>query len=115
MALYDRLLGRDDLGNPVSGKVPIHYFQAAVALWAKGKITGAQAQAIAEATSGLPFDSGEVTELQALVATVPTGSTTALKADRALRLQEIDQILLLVEVGMPPLDTPAKIKIALGV
>jgi hypothetical protein len=29
MALYDRLLGRDDPGNPVANKIPIHQLQAA--------------------------------------------------------------------------------------
>ena len=53
MALYDRLLRRDDAGNPVQNKIGIHTFQAAASEWARGKITGAQASAIIAATSGL--------------------------------------------------------------
>jgi hypothetical protein len=43
MAPYDRLLGRDDAGNPVANKIPIHQFQAAVAEWSRAKLTGVQA------------------------------------------------------------------------
>src|SRR5262245_50888951 len=110
MALYDRLLGRDDAGNPVPNKIPIHAFQATIAQWGRGSITGVQAQAIVTAVSGAPLDAGEQTEAQTLVNTVPTGTTTANKADRALRLREVDEILLLADTLAPAYDTPAQVK-----
>lgn len=113
MGLYLRLMNAD----PVGTRIPVHQFQALVALWAKGKITAQQAQAGMTIISGEPLTPAEVTEVQALVATVPTGATTANQAARALRLIEIDQILLAVshDPKIPPLDTEAGVKAALGV
>lgn len=115
MALYDRLLGRNDAGQPVLNRIPIHQFQSTIAEWARGRITGAQANAIITALSGAALDAGEVTEATTLVNTVPTGATTANKADRALRLQEIDHVLLLADAQSPGYTTPALVKARLGV
>ena len=111
MALYDRLLGID-LSNP---RIPVHQFQAVVAEWARGQITAVQARAAIAAASGAPLTAGEETEVQTLVSTVPVGTTTANKADRALRLLEIDQVLLMVNSGLAPYTTAAAIKTRLGV
>lgn len=111
MGLYERLLGTD--ANP---KIPVHQFQAIVGLWAKGGMTLAQARtAIAFVSGGVALTSAEETEAQALVASVPTGSTTANQAARALRLSEIDQVLLLADARVPPFNTVAGIKGRLGV
>jgi S1-C subfamily serine protease len=59
MAPYDRLLGRDDAGNPVANKIPIHQFQAAVAEWSRAKLTGVQANSIITAVSGAPLTPAE--------------------------------------------------------
>ncbi len=111
MGLYERILGIDAT-NP---KVPIHQLQAAMAEWARGNITGAQANAIIAAASGAPLTPAEVTEATTLVGTVPTGGTTANQAARALRLLEIDQVLLIADLKAPPYDTAQAIKTRLGV
>jgi hypothetical protein len=108
MAPYDRLLGRDDAGNPVANKIPIHQFQAAVAEYSRAKLTGVQANSIITAVSGEPLTPAEQTEVQTLVNTVisiaVTGSTAAQgdgRSQRAMRLFEIDQVLLLADTGAP--------------
>lgn len=113
MGLYDRLLGIDG-ANP---KIPVHQFQSIAAEWARGNMTGVQANAaIADPKcSGAPLTAAEQTEAQTLVNTVPVGTTTALKADRALRLLEIEQVLNLVDLRLPPYDTVAAVKTRLGV
>lgn len=111
MALYLRLLGTD----PANPKIPIHAFQAIVAQWAKGGMTVAQARAGIERVSGSPLTAAEETEAQTLVASVPTGGTTANQAARALRMMEIDQVLLCADAGVAPFDTEAGIKARLGV
>jgi len=115
MPLYDRLLGRDDAGNRVGGKISIHQFQAVCAEWAKGRITGPQAQAIITAISGLALSTEEQAEALALVNTVPVGTTAQLKAERALRILEIDEVLLLADVAAPGYDTPTAVRAKLGV
>jgi hypothetical protein len=110
MGLYERILGVDAT-NP---KIPVHAFQALAAQWAKGKITSQQAQAGVTKISGAPLTAGEVTEVNALVASVPTGTSSAQQAARALRMAEIDQILLLADAQIAPYDTPAGIRAGLG-
>lgn len=111
MALYDRLLGVD----PVGAKIPVHAFQAIVAQWAKGGMTLAQARAGVIQVSGVALTPAEEAEVQTLVNSVPTGSTTANQAARALRMAEIDQVLLLADSRIPPFDTAAGIRARLGV
>lgn len=105
MALYERLLGGDDVA-----KIPVHAFQATLAEFARGVITGAQAQAIINAVSGAPLSPEDVTEAQALLATI-TGSTTAKLARAAL----IDHVLLLADIRAPGYDTPQALRTRLGV
>ena len=111
MGLYERLMGVDT-ANP---KIPVHQFQALVAEWAKGQITAAQARAGITQISGAALTPAEETEIQTLVNTVPTGTTAAVKADRALRLLEIDEVMLLVDSRIPPYDNPANVRTRLGV
>jgi hypothetical protein len=111
MGLYERLLGID-AANP---KIPIHAFQGIVSQWAKGGMTVAQARAGIERVSGAPLTAAEETEAQTLVSSVPTGGTTAQQAARALRMLEIDQVLLCADAGVAPFDTAAGIKARLGV
>ena len=111
MGLYLRLLGTD----PANPKIPIHAFQAIVGLWAKGNMTLAQARAGITLVSGAALTPAEEAEVQTLVNTVPTGGTTANQAARALRLVQIDQCLLCADALVPPLDTEAGLKAALGV
>jgi hypothetical protein len=111
MGLYERLLGID----PVGTKIPIHTFQAMVSQWAKGGLTLAQARQAVVIVSGVALTSAEEAEVQTLVNSVPTGNTTANQAARALRMMEIDQVLLLADNHIPPYDTPAGIRARLGV
>src|SRR5687767_15148284 len=108
MALYQRLLGNEQ-------KIPIHAFQSVVGLWAKDNMTVAQARAAIELVSGSPPTTAEEAEVQTLVNSVPTGSTAANQAERALRLLHIDQCLLCAAHRIAPLDTEAGLKAALGV
>lgn len=116
MALADRLCGVAG-----SNKIPIHSFQAIIAEWARGNITGAQAQAALEQSSGAPLTAGEVTEATNLVSSITsipvTGSAAQIadgRARRALRAQEIDQVLLLADGRLAPYDDPATVKTRLG-
>jgi hypothetical protein len=117
VALYERLLKLD----PARPRIPVHQFQSVAAEWARGKITAADANTIIAACSGgVGLDAGESTEAQTLVGTVTaipiTGTAVQIadgRARRALRVQEIDQVLLLA--GMPGYDTAAALKAKLGV
>jgi hypothetical protein len=109
MGLYERILRLEE------PKLPVHAFQSVAAEWARGNLTGAQANTIIGALTGVPLDATAVAEATALVATVPTGSTATNKADRALRLNEIDQVLLLADAKAPGYDTVAALKARLGV
>lgn len=110
MALYDRLIGLDDAGQPVEGKIPVHQFQALMAEFARGIITGAEAQEAITFMTGTPLDPAGVTEVQQLIATV-TGSA----ATRLARVKVIDDVLMLAEVQIPNYDRPADVKARLGV
>lgn len=105
MGLYERLMGLDP--NP---QIPIHYFSATMGEFARGRITLAQAQAIASAASGVPLTAGEVTEAATLLGTI-TGAATA----KLARAKEIDDVLLLAEQRMPQYSTPALVRTRLGV
>lgn len=105
MALFERLAGTEE------PKVPIHQFQALAAEWARGNLTGVQANAAIASLTGAALDAEASTEAQNLVNTVPTGNTTANQAARALRLLEIDQVLLLLDVAI---YTPAQARTRLG-
>lgn len=111
MALYDRLLGID-AANP---KIPVHQFEAVCHEWATGGITAQQARDAIAAVSGTPLTAAEETEVQALVGSVPTGSTTANQAARALRLHLIACVLQMADAQLAPYTTAAAIKTRLGV
>lgn len=108
MALIERLMGLEET------KIPVHQFEAIAAEWARGQMTGAQAQAAIVLNSGLAMDSACIAEAQALVNTIPTGTTTANKVDRLERMMVIEQVLLLADTLTPPYDTPAGVRARLG-
>jgi hypothetical protein len=117
-SLYERLMG----AHPDRPKIPVHQFQSIAAEWARGNVTGPQANTYVEQVSGVSLDATEQQEAQDLVDTVlaipVTGSATAIadgRARRALRIQEIDQVLLLAETRIAPYDTPAAVRARLGV
>lgn len=106
MGLYERLLGVDAT-NP---KISIHGFSSMMGEFARGALTGAQAQAGVEVISGAPLTAGEVTEAQTLLGTI-TGTAT----QKLLRAKEIDDVLILGEHGVVQYDTAAELKTRLGV
>jgi hypothetical protein len=91
-------------------KISVHHFQAALAEFARTQITGAQAQALIEQSSGAPLSASEATEAQALLATI-TGNATA----KLARAKEIDDVLLLAEGTLVPYNTPQAVATRLGV
>jgi hypothetical protein len=109
VALYDRLmgLGGDD---PAQSKLSVHTFTATLGEFARGVISGAQAQAIIDADTGAPLDPAGIAEAQALLATV-TGSAT----NKLMRAKRIEDALLLAERRVPGYDTVAAVKAKLGV
>jgi hypothetical protein len=109
LALYDRLLGRDDAGNPVTSRIPVHLFSSLMGEVARGRVTNAQAlQAITDAT-GQALDAAGQTDAQTLLATI-TGSATA----KLLRAKEIDDVLISGENNVI-YPTPSLVKTRLGV
>lgn len=114
MALYERVLGITDAGDTnVPGRIPIHQFVAVMGEFARGRVTGAQAQAIVERVSGSPLTAGEAQEAQTLLGTV-TGST----ANKLARAKEIEDVLVIAERGRggdPSYGTPSQVKARLGV
>jgi len=82
----------------------------------RGKITSAQANTAQQAISGGPaLNAAELTEVSTLIASVPTGTTTANQAARSLRLLEIEQILYLGDLLIAGYDTPTALKAKLGI
>ena len=90
-------------------KLPVHQFQAIAAEWRRGSMTGAQA------ATALGLNANEQAEAQAIVNTVPTGTTTANRLDRLEKQQAIDQVLLIAEMRIAPLDTPQAVRTRLGI
>lgn len=111
MALYLRILGRD----PINPKIQVHQFESIVYLWAINLMTVQQARDAILVLSGAPLTAAEETEVQTLVATVPTGTTSAQQAARALALHKIATVLQLADADIAPFNTEAGIKTALGV
>jgi hypothetical protein len=104
MALYDRLMGLGGI------KIPVHGFQATLAEFGRGQMTGAQAQTAIGFMSGEVLTPAEVTEAQTLLASI-SGNVTA----KLARVVEIDHVLLLAEQRAPGYDTSAAVKVRLGV
>jgi hypothetical protein len=105
MGLYERLIGLDG-----STKLPLHAFQAVMAEFGRGRLTGAQAQNVINAISGEPLSPDEIAETQTLIATV-TGTAMA----KLARVVEIDHVLLLAEHRAPGYATPQELRTRLGV
>lgn len=116
--LYERILGQ----HATLPKIPVHGFQATAAEWARARLTGAQANTAITVMSGQPLGATGQTEAQDLVNTVTsiavTGTAVQIadgKASRALRIQEIDQVLLLADSGIAGYSTAAGLVARLGV
>lgn len=111
MALYDRLLGRDEAGAPVSGKIPVHQFQAVMAERARGVLaSNAAARDVINGMLADPLSASEEQEAVALLNTI-SGAVTA----KLARAKEIDDVLLLGERGASGYALPSQVKARLGV
>ena len=91
-------------------RIPVHFFQAALAEVGRGRMTGAQAQSAVEIASGQALSAAEVVEATTLLATI-SGSTTA----KLARAKEIDDVLLLAQHRVERYDTPLAVALRLGV
>jgi glycyl-tRNA synthetase beta subunit len=117
MALYERLLGRDDNGVKVEGKIPIHQFQAVLAERARGMLTTNAAardviNSIITNRGGQPLSPAEETEAVTLLTTITSLANATAKLARA---KEIDDVLMLGDFGPAGYVTPTQIKARLGV
>lgn len=110
MALYDRLIGFNDAGDRVDNKIPLHQFASLLAEFGRGKLTGQQAQDAIVALTGAPLDAAGIAEATTLLQTI--AGTAVAKLARAVEIQDV---LILGEGRIVQYDTPAEIKVRLGV
>jgi hypothetical protein len=111
MPLYDRLCGRNDSGEDVENRFPLHSFNATLGEFARGQITGAQAQVIVNTLTGAPLSPSEITEATTLLATVTSAGNAAARLARA---KLIEDVLILAEIGAPGYTTPTQVRTRLG-
>lgn len=112
MSLYERLIGRDDLGNIVEGRIEVRFFGAMMGEVARGSITKPRAGAIIAEVTGVPLTPSEQTEALALLDSILNLGTAAAKLARA---KEIDDILGLAVFGkVLEYDTPTELRTRLG-
>lgn len=112
MALYERLLRRDDSGGRVSvSKIPTHAFQAVMGERARGALaTNVAARDCLNSFISEPLTASEEQEALTLLNTI-TGSGTA----KLARAKEIDDVLMLAEAKAIGYITPSQVKTRLGV
>lgn len=104
MALYDRLLGRDDSGNLVENRLNIHAFTGMMAERARGQVTNAQI------ITAFSLSASEQTELATLVSRFTTGPTQ----DRLTR-EIFEDVMYIAQPGLSPYITPTQVKTRFGV
>ena len=112
MALYNRLLG-----TPANGerKIPMHQFKAILMEWRGGALTGTQAQDAVAFASGVALAAQEVTDVNTLLGTIPTGTTAANINARLERINRIESVLMMADAMQPGYDTDAALRAKLGV
>lgn len=106
MGLYDRIFDAD---HP--NRIPSHGFYATMAEFARGKLTGPQAQTVLASISGAPLEGDEITQAAALLATITSQPTATAKLARA---GEIHDVLMLSEQRPPGYDSAAAVQSKLG-
>lgn len=113
MALYPRLLGFDDAGNPVEAKILLHPFKALLGEVARGELTMGQARDAIPSISrgGVPLTPAEETEAIALLTSITSLGTATAKLARA---QEIDDVLIAGEHRTTGYHTPTLVQTRLG-
>lgn len=107
---------------PGKDKIPVHALQACMGEQARGKLT------VTEALDQLEFlapprlnaaEQAEVSAIVNLVTSIPVTGSQAAQADgraqRALKVTEIDQVFLLMDSRAPGYDTAAEVRAKLGI
>lgn len=114
MSLPGRLL-RDEPGG-----IPVLGFKAVLGQYARGRMDDTQVQAAFVVLAEMPLTAAELTDFKAIAATITnipvSGSAAAVaggNARRALRMDDIVDILHLVDQHVPPFTNPAQILAAL--
>lgn len=112
MALYPRLLGRDDDGNQVGGRIEIRFFGALLGEVARGALTKAQANATIADVTGQPLAGDEITDAGAMLDSILAPPSAAGKLARAA---EIGDVLVLAVIGRATgYYRPADVRARLG-
>lgn len=115
--LYERILEI----HPTKPKISTDGLQACMRLIRAGLMTVDQADALfAEHYGGalgtaVTGNNAGRQEAADLLATIPQGSTTAIRLDRIEAAARIEAIFVVADLAQPPFDTPAALRIALGV
>ena len=113
MALVERLGGwnadgSEPVGEPDQPKIPVHAFFAAAHEIVMGRLTVAQVKTF------LDMDAAAQTEMDALVALAPVGTTALATAQKAQFVESIHGVFILAEGRYPGYDTPAAVRAKLG-
>lgn len=103
MGLYERLGGFED------PKIEVHTFMSAMQEYMLSNMSGAQA------TAAFALTAGEQTEALALRDRILAESSASSNLQRRLKALEIENVLILLERRVAPLDTVAAVKTRLGV
>lgn len=103
MALVERLM------NIETPRIPVHDFFAAQSELARGALT------VAGIKTFLQMDAACAAEYDLLVASAPTGSTTANQLARGFYIDKIHAVFMLAERRYPGYSTPAEVRAKLGI
>lgn len=103
MGIYERIAGSEQ------PKIPVHPFMAAMQEYMLGNLSGAQA------TAAFTLSPAEQTEALALRDRLLTEASANANLARRLKALEFENVLILLETGIPPFNTVAAVKTRLGV
>jgi hypothetical protein len=103
MALVERLMSLED------PPIPVHDFFAAGQEVVMGRLT------IAQVKTFLAMDAAAQTEMDAIVALAPVGTTALATAQKAQYVESLHSIFLLAEGRYPTYDTPAAVRLKIGI
>lgn len=102
MALVERLMA---LETP---RIPVHHFFAAAHEIIVGRLT------VAQVKTALVMDAAAQSEMDALVALAPTGTSATALANKALWVNGVHSVFMLAEGRYQGYDTPANVRAKLG-
>ena len=103
-ALIERLMGEPYVDH--SEKISVHEFFAGQNEVMQGYLT------VAQVKTYYAMDAAAIVDYDALVAKCPAAN---LKADRALYIERVHGVFILAEHRTPGYDTPADVRIKLGI